>query len=129
MRTKTELQQDILNIAMKIQMEFPELTKHIKEMPSLFLSKELDHKHTETLELYYTKLKSALVEYSRRPFGLEPNEGTETINFIRNTNPLFSQETHTYGKVEMQLIPIDHSTNQNRIEDIVSSDEKDFRII
>ena len=38
MRTKTELQQDILNIAMKIQMEFPELTKHIKEMPSLFLS-------------------------------------------------------------------------------------------
>ena len=129
MRTKSELQQDILNIAMKIQMEFPELTKHIKEMPSLFLAKELDHKHTETLELYYNKLKSVLVEYSRKPFGLEPNEGTETINFIRNTNPSFSQETHTYGKVEMQLIPHDHSTNQNQIEDIISSDEKDFRII
>ena len=31
MKTKAELQQDILNIAMKIQIEFPELTKHIKE--------------------------------------------------------------------------------------------------
>ena len=127
MRTKAELQQDILNIAMKIQMEFPELTKYIQEMPSLFLTKELDHKHTETLELYYNKLKSVIVEHSSKHFNLEPMNEPEILNFSNNTNSSMSNNSQNYGKVEIQLMPEDQAKNQ--IEEMISSDEKDFRII
>ncbi len=127
MRTKAELQQDILNIAMKIQMEFPELTKYIQEMPSLFLTKELDHKHTETLELYYNKLKTVIVEYTSKDFNLEPMNEPGILNFSNNTNSSMSNNSQLYGKVEIQLMPEDQSKNQ--IEEMISSDEKDFRII
>ncbi len=127
MRTKAELQQDILNIAMKIQMEFPELTKYIQEMPSLFLTKELDYKHTETLELYYNKLKTVIVEYTSKDFNLEPMNEPEILNFSNNTNSSMSNNSQLYGKVEIQLMSEDQSKNQ--IEEMISSDEKDFRII
>ena len=127
MKTKAELQQDILNIAMKIQIEFPELTKHIKEMPSLFLSKEHDRKHIETLELYYNKLKSVLVENSRTYFNLEPNTGTEVLSFSTPPRASISNDARTYGKVEMQIKPDESS--KNKIQDIISSEEKDFRKI
>lgn len=127
MRTKTELQQDILNIAMKIQMEFPELTEYIKEMPSLFLAKELDHKHTETLQLYYNKLKSVLVENSKSHFNLETTIEDEVVTFSSNTNSPNSKDSRTYGKVEMQLMRNDHSSTQ--IQDMIASEARDYRIL
>ena len=36
MKTKAKLEQDIINITMKIHMEFPELSKYIKRCPLKF---------------------------------------------------------------------------------------------
>jgi hypothetical protein len=108
MRTKTELQQDILNIAMKIQMEFPALTKYIEEMPSLFLAKEPDHEHTKKLELYYNKLTSALAAYRPKQLNLKPTFVAEVINFSSHADAPLSKETYTYGKVDTQIMSGNH---------------------
>lgn len=127
MKTKAELQQNILNIAMKIQIEFPALVQYIKEMPSLFLSKEHDHNHTKTLEIYYNKLKSVLVEHSNKHFNLESIHAPEDLNFSSSLPISSSHETHTYGKIENPLMTPDLSINQN--EDMILSEKNNFRII
>lgn len=129
MKTKAELQQNILNIAMKIQMEFPELSDHIKEMPSLFLTKDLDHKHTETLELYYSKLKSVLNEYSSKSLNLATNNEKDSLkisNFKLYSSPI---DVHTNRKVESTSILGDHSKGRQEIKEIILSNKVDFRII
>lgn len=127
MKTKAELQQNILNIAMKIQIEFPALAQHIKEMPSLFLSKEHDHNHIKILEIYYNKLKSVLVEHSNNHFHLESIHEPEVLNFSSSPTTSSSHETHIYGKTDNQLMTPDPSINQN--EEIILSDKNIFRTI
>ncbi|HLO56809.1 MAG TPA: hypothetical protein VK169_21110 [Saprospiraceae bacterium] len=41
MKTKAELEKDIIDITIKMQREFPELSKYIAEMPSFFEGQEI----------------------------------------------------------------------------------------
>ncbi len=60
-----DLNNDILNITMKIQDEFPELSKYIAEMPVTIPNKEAPEINTKNLQDYYNSLETLLKKYTR----------------------------------------------------------------
>jgi len=65
MKTKAKLEQDIINITMKIHMEFPELSKYISEMPIKISGIETSEIYSINLKQYYNSLEELLVEYAK----------------------------------------------------------------
>ena len=65
MKTKAKLEQDIINITMKIHMEFPELSKYIEEMPIKISGIETSEIYSINLKQYYNSLEELLVEYAK----------------------------------------------------------------
>jgi hypothetical protein len=63
MKTKIELEQDIISITGKIHKEFPELVKYITEIP-IHISAEADG-NTKNLEDYYFSLEQIIQTYSK----------------------------------------------------------------
>ena len=62
MKTKVELERDILNITTTIHQKFPELTKYIVEMPqNNFEEGEIN---TKILEDYYQSLEELINNYA-----------------------------------------------------------------
>lgn len=59
MKTEAQLDQDILDITMKIQAEFPELAKFVQEIPI-----KISGENIEDLEKYHNSLKTLLNEYT-----------------------------------------------------------------
>ena len=60
-----DLNNDILNITMKIQDEFPELSKYITEMPVTIPNEEDPEINTKNLQDYYNSLDALLKKYTR----------------------------------------------------------------
>ncbi len=65
MKTKAELEQDIVNITIKIQEEFPELSKYIAEMPDDISGIGNKQMTTNSFKEYYNSLALLLSEYSK----------------------------------------------------------------
>ena len=65
MKTEKELEEFILNITMKIQTEYPELSKFIKEMPENVSENNKDAVNSNNMEEYYNSLVKLLAEYSK----------------------------------------------------------------
>lgn len=63
MNTKIELQQKIISITAKIHKEFPELSKHISEIP--INDSEEDEINIKNLEDYYHSLKEIVNKYAK----------------------------------------------------------------
>ena len=63
MKTKNELNTDILNITMKIKDKFPELSKYLAEMPITIPTDKNPKINIETLSSYYNSLDSMLSKY------------------------------------------------------------------
>ena len=64
MKTEEQLNRDILDITMKIQNEFPELTQYLKETP-VNISENSGHViNRNSLEDYYDSLNELLKKYS-----------------------------------------------------------------
>ena len=60
-----DLNNDIINITMKIQDEFPELSKYMAEMP-VTIPNEVDPEiNTKNLQDYYNSLETLLKKYTR----------------------------------------------------------------
>ncbi|MFT7233386.1 MAG: hypothetical protein ACI8TA_002611, partial [Cyclobacteriaceae bacterium] len=57
MKTTAELEQDILNITMHIEKEFPELSKYIAEMSFKSSERNKSVINIENLEEYYNSLE------------------------------------------------------------------------
>ena len=66
MKTKAELQQNILNIAMKIQMEFPELSDHIKEIAGINNPKHQNYINNNPTE--YKEYKTKVTYYTEQSY-------------------------------------------------------------
>jgi len=64
MKTKTELNRDILQVTMQIEKMFPELSKYIEEMPVTILSNDTYETSIKNLEDYYNSLNTLLKSYS-----------------------------------------------------------------
>jgi hypothetical protein len=65
MKTKTDLEKEIINITMKINMEYPELSKYIKEMPVNISENDTDAINMKNMKEYYNSLVELLTEYSK----------------------------------------------------------------
>jgi hypothetical protein len=63
MKTKIELEEDIMNIIAKIHNEFPELSKYITEMP--FNGVENDEVLIDNLQDYYATLEDLVDKYAK----------------------------------------------------------------
>ncbi len=62
MKTKLELEQDIISITATIHEEFPELSKYIIEIP--INNSEEDKINTKNLENYYHSLEEIVSKYA-----------------------------------------------------------------
>lgn len=63
MKTIDELNDDILKITLKIQAEYPELTKYLTEMPVTIPNVSSPLINVTTLSDYYESLKILLKDY------------------------------------------------------------------
>ncbi len=63
MKTIDELNGDILKITLKIQAEYPELTKYLTEMPVTIPNVDSPKINVTTLSEYYESLKILLKDY------------------------------------------------------------------
>lgn len=69
MKTKAELEQNIIDIIMTIHSSFPELSKYLAEMPDNDPDEtDLDRK---SLEEYYNSLLQIVTEYSKTHFPVQ----------------------------------------------------------
>jgi hypothetical protein len=126
MKTTAELEQDILNITMHIEKEFPELSKYIAEMSFKSSEKNKSVINIENLEEYYNSLEELVGAYSKTHKGIKEKKGTEKLTFPGY--PLYppSADIYNQGKKEMELNPNDLSKNKAPNEEAGSRNEKDF---
>lgn len=124
MKTKTELEQDILHIIMKIHKEFPELSKYIAERPENFSGTDKNAINSKNLKEYYNSLTELLDGYSKTHGSTKEN--TEKLTFPGY--PLYapSEDIYNRGKKEMELDPNDISKNKVPNEEEASRNEKNF---
>ena len=128
MKTAAELEKDIVNITMKMQKEFPELSKYIKEMPSDFSGKGDDEINIKSLKEYHNSLVGMFEKYSKTHEPKKPKVGSESVKL--EGYPLYppSEDIYAQGKKEMKLNPSDLSKNKAPNEDVGSMNEKDFAV-
>lgn len=65
MKTVTEWNQDIVNITMKLYLEFPELSKYIEEMPVNVSENQKEGINTKDLKEYHNSLEEMIVMYAK----------------------------------------------------------------
>lgn len=126
MRTIAELQQDILNITMKIENQSPELSKYLKEIPVKISEKDKHVINVQNLQDYHDSLVEMLAEYSKTHAGVLVNKDPETNAFPGY--PLYpaSEDMYYQGKKEKDLNPNDLSKIKTPNEEEGAMNEIDF---
>ncbi|GAB2616418.1 hypothetical protein GCM10027035_11020 [Emticicia sediminis] len=64
MKTEKQLNAEILEMTMKIEQQFPELSKYIAEMPVTIPNASSPEINIKTLQDYYDSLKILLKDYA-----------------------------------------------------------------
>jgi hypothetical protein len=127
MKTKTEWDQAIMNITMRIHQEFPELSKYVREMPVGDSDKHKDSINIRDLEDYYNSLDELVNNYSKTHM---EKKVTKTTAIPKPSGyPLYppSEDIYTQGKKEMEVKPGDLSKTKAPNVKKGSSNEKDFK--
>lgn len=124
MKTKIELDQNIINITTKIQTEFPELVKYITEMPEN--NSEEAAVNLKNLADYCDSLHNILAEYSKTHPSAKSN--TKDINPAYADLQLYpeSQDIYNQFKQETEINPEDISKKKVQNEKEGTPNEKDF---
>lgn len=126
MKTKAELEQDIINITMKIHMEFPELSKYIQEMPINISGIDTSEIYSRNLKQYYNSLEELLVEYAKTHVAAEVKNGTGVSNFPGYPSYPPSEDIYYNEKKEMDLDPENPLKKKTPNEVERTANEKDF---
>lgn len=121
MKTKEQLEQDIINITMKIHTEFPELSKYISEIPEHEYDTGSGQLSSWKFKEYYNSLSEIVKEYSKAH--LKKND-TDFEGY-----PLYppSQDIYSKGKKERNLDPGNLSKNKSPKDKGGGFNEKEFR--
>jgi len=82
MKTISDWEEDILRITMKIQNEFPELSKYLSEMPQNFSGNDKDVINVKNMEAYYNTLADVLDEYSKTHENTKISEDPDSFKLI-----------------------------------------------
>ncbi len=125
MKTKAELEQEIIQITLKIHNEFPELSKYIAEMPENFLGKDNSQLHTKNFKEYYNSLGDVVLKYAKTHAAKDAN-ASENLKLVGY--PLYapSEDIYTKGKEEQDLNPEDISKNKTPNSKEGIANEMDF---
>ncbi|WP_339706738.1 hypothetical protein [Algoriphagus aquimarinus] len=123
MKTKAELEKDIINITMKIHREFPELYKYIAEIPENDAGNHSHELGTRRFKEYYNSLEEIVSEYAKTHIKKTDSEPTHFEGY-----PLYppSDDIYSKGKKEMNINPEDTSRKKTRMDLENSSNEKSF---
>lgn len=108
---------------MKINQEFPELSKYIKEMPVKVSEMDKEEVNSKNLEEYHNSLVELLEKYSKTHTGKKVKSETDTSKLQEYPA---SDDIYNKGKKEMELNPSDLSKNKVPNEEAGSMNEKDF---
>lgn len=127
MKTKTEWDQDIINITMRIHQEFPELSKYIREMPVKDSGKHKYLINIQELEDYYNSLEEVINNYSKTHMDKKvvKNIAMPKLSGYPLYPPL--EDIYKQGKKEMELNPGDLAKDKAPNLEEVSLNEKDFK--
>lgn len=126
MKTKTSLEQDILNITMKIHREFPELSKYIDEMPERNAGIDPGRLGSENFEEYYHSLQQLLKEYAKADEAKTEKRSAEATDLPGY--PVNSPSEDIYTIERRELNPSQKTSVQNASTKNVEGqlNEKDF---
>jgi hypothetical protein len=127
MKTKAELEQDIVKITLKIHKEFPELIKYINEIPENFSGKDTSRIDTENLKEYYNSLEEVLFEYTKTHQAKNEKSGSKTIKLDGYPHYPSSEDIYNHDQEEKDLNPEDISKKKTPNEKEGTPNEKDFR--
>jgi hypothetical protein len=124
MKTKIELEQDIILITTIINREFPELSKYIIEMPENNVEEEKIN--TKNLEEYYQSLLVLVTKYAKTHKAKVDKENMKSSLF--DWYPLYSPSEDIYqrDKEEKDLDPENSSKNKALNKDDGLMNELDF---
>lgn len=130
MKSKAELEKDILNITMKIHREFPELSKFLKEMPENF-SGENNQISTKDFKEYYESLEELIAEYSKTHSTDKEDQNLEGYPHYPSSEDIYRQEeklqdvsSNDISKMKTTNPPAD-SWNELDFEEDVSGEDLD----
>lgn len=126
MKTIAELEQDITHITLKIQQEYPELSKYITEMPLVFSGKDSNEISIKNFKEYYNSLEKLISEYAKTHVAKKVKKDSETKKL--EGYPLYpsSEDIYNQEKKEQNLNPEDISKNKVPNEKRGSMNEKSF---
>lgn len=124
MKTKEELEQNIINITTTIREKFPELSKYIIEMP--VKDSDNDGIDIKNLEDYYQSLEVLVNKYAKTHTGTTPPKSMEKSIFPGY--PLYppSEDIYRQSKDQINVNPEDPSHDKAPNETPGSANEKDF---
>lgn len=112
MKSKQTLNQSIIDITNRIYLEFPELTKYIKEIPSI--RSELDDEKISNQNLldYFNSLNDLMAQYSKTH--LEKAKNNKALQYEVIEYPYYgkSEDIYTVSKEEKDIDPEDCSKNK-----------------
>lgn len=126
MKTVTQLDQDILDITLKIDLEFPELSKYIEEMPMTFSKTDKEISPAD-LEEYYNSLAEMLNDYTKthkptnsEKMTLPPKTKSITLDYPP------SEDIYKKAKEEKNINPEDISKKKTTNDEPGTANEKNF---
>ena len=122
METERNWENDILNITVKIQKDYPQLTKYIAEMPVKVSEKE--GVNSQNLEEYYNSLVNLMGEYAKTHDSTRNEAKTDAFPGY----PLYpaSEDIYRKGQKEKDLNPSDLSKKKSKNEENGKLNEKGF---
>ncbi len=135
MKTEKEVDKDILFITMKIQKEYPELSKYLIEIPVKFSRSTSNGVNTNNLEEYYNSLVELLRNYSNQHLSIDSIKSINMNEKAKTTtkpdlsgypeNPP-SEDVYNHWKEETDLNPEDLTKRKTPNEIPGTMNEKDF---
>jgi hypothetical protein len=119
MKTKSNLEHEIVSITMKIHKEFPELSKYIAELPEQLINKDSTNLKTKKFKEYFKSLELVVSEYAKTH---------ESKNTTLDGYPNYpvSEDIFNQDKEIRNLNPEDLSKNKSQNEKRRRNNEKDF---
>ena len=127
MKTKKSLEREILNITMKIHMEYPELYKFIDEVHNNKSGIDSHGKVNKNLKAYCDSLDNVLAKYAKKLVVIKAKDVEDSSELPGYPLYLPSEDIYTKRKMELELNPDDISKNKSPNEKDGSMNEKDFK--
>ena len=126
MENKSTLEKDILNITMKINMEFPELSKYIAEIPDINTGTNSNLMDVKSFKQYYFSLKNILDKYAKTHISMDEIKNKSDNSFPDYPQYKASDDIYNQGKNITNLDPEDISKNKTPNEEDGALNELDF---